>query len=237
MLYLMEILCIIPARSGSKGIKDKNIKLLNGKPLLSWSILQAKKCDYKMKIIVSTDSEKYKKIAEESGAEVPFLRPKEISQDLSTDFEFVNHCVNWLKKNQNYKPKIIVQLRPTQPNRKVEDINKAIKLFIDNYDNYDSLRSIIPIKKSCFKMYLLDKGKNKLDPIFKKFKNLNEPYNQCRQILPTTYLHNGYIDIIKTDILKNNTISGSNILPFIMKDDDNIDIDLPEDWSKSLQKI
>ena len=86
-------------------------------------------------------------------------------------------------------------------------------------------------------MYLLDKGKNKLDPIFKKFKNLNEPYNQCRQILPTTYLHNGYIDIIKTDILKNNTISGSNILPFIMKDDDNIDIDLPEDWSKSLQKI
>ena len=75
---MTEILCIIPARSGSKGIIDKNIIDYNGKPLLAWSIIQAKNSKYKMKIIVSTDSEKYKKIALEYGAEVPFLRPPEI---------------------------------------------------------------------------------------------------------------------------------------------------------------
>tara|TARA_B110000858_G_C17797841_1_gene473493 strand:- start:1907 stop:2614 length:708 start_codon:yes stop_codon:yes gene_type:complete len=229
----MKILCIIPARSGSRGIKDKNIKLLNGKPLLSWSILQAKECKFDMRIVVSTDSEKYKNIAKEYGAEVPFFRPKEISGDLSTDLEFLKHCVDWFKKNENYNPDFIVQLRPTQPNRKIEDINNAIELFIKNFDNYDSLRSVIPIKKSCFKMYLLDENKNKLDPIFNNFNNIKEPYNQCRQVLPTTYLHNGYIDILKTEILNKDTISGNNILPYIMKYNDNIDIDLPDDWNKS----
>ena len=85
------ILCIIPARSGSKGIKDKNIKLFNGKPLLAWSILQAKQCSHDMRIIVSTDSHEYSRIAEQYGAEVPFLRPKHLSQDLSTDFECIEH--------------------------------------------------------------------------------------------------------------------------------------------------
>lgn len=227
----MKILCIIPARSGSKGIKNKNIKMLNGKPLLCWSILQAKKCKFNMKIVVSTDSEKYKNIAEEYGAEVPFLRPKDISGDLSTDYEFLKHCVDWFKKNEKYSPDFIIQLRPTQPNRKIEDIDKAIEIFIKEFDNYDSLRSVIPIKKSCFKMYLLED--DKLNPIFKNYKNIKEPYNQCRQILPTTYLHNGYIDILKTEILNNNTISGNKILPYIMKDNDNIDIDFIEDWNKS----
>jgi CMP-N-acetylneuraminic acid synthetase len=227
----MKILCIIPARSGSKGIKNKNIKMLNGKPLLCWSILQAQKCKFNMKIVVSTDSEKYKNIAEEYGAEVPFLRPKDISGDLSTDYEFLKHCVDWFKKNEKYNPDLIIQLRPTQPNRKIEDIDKAIELFIKEFDNYDSLRSVIPIKKSCFKMYLLKD--NKLNPIFKNYKDIKEPYNQCRQILPTTYLHNGYIDILKTEILNNNTISGNKILPYIMKDNDNIDIDFIDDWNKS----
>ena len=80
-------------------------------------------------------------------------------------------------------------------------------------------------------MYLLED--NKLNPIFKNYKNIKEPYNQCRQILPTTYLHNGYIDILKTEILNNNTISGNKILPYIMKDSDNIDIDFIDDWNKS----
>jgi CMP-N-acetylneuraminic acid synthetase len=231
----MKILCIIPARSGSKGIKNKNIKILKGKPLLAWSIHQAQQSKYKMKIIVSTDSEQYANIAKEYGAEVPFLRPKEISGDLSTDFECIKHCVDWLNINEKYIPDIIVQLRPTQPNRKVSDIDKAIKMFTDNINNFDSLRSVIPIKKSCFKMYTIEN--NFLIPTFNNFKNINEPYNQCRQILPQTYLHNGYIDILKTSILKDNTISGNNILPFIMKELNNIDIDFLDDWNKCLKNI
>lgn len=223
---MVEILCIIPARSGSKGIKNKNIMDFNGKPLLAWSIEQAQKCNYEMKIIVSTDSQEYADIAIKYGAEVPFLRPSNISDDLSTDFEFINHCVNWLKTNENYSCDIILQLRPTSPSRNVEDINKAVELFIENRDKFDSLRSVIPFEKSPFKMYSLND--NKLTPLFNKINNIQEPYNQPRQILPQCYLHNGYIDILNTSILNDNTISGKNILPFIMDNNNDLDIDVIE---------
>lgn len=223
----MKILCIIPARSGSKGIKNKNIIDFNGKPLIAWSIEQAQKCYYNMKIIVSTDSQEYADIALKYGADVPFLRPPEISDDLSTDFEFIKHCVDWLKKNENYTCDIILQLRPTSPTRDIEDINKALDIFIKNRDKYDSLRSIIPFEKSPFKMYsVID---NTLIPLFNEINNIKEPYNQPRQILPQCYLHNGYIDIINTSLLYHNTISGKKILPFIMNKKNNIDIDINTD--------
>ena len=124
----MKILCLIPARSGSKGVPNKNIKLLGNKPLLAWSIEQAlaSKRVANMRIIVSTDSEEYKQIAIKWGAEVPFLRPIKISQDLSTDYEFISHALVWFKNKENYIPDIILQLRPTQPCRKVEDIDKLM---------------------------------------------------------------------------------------------------------------
>ena len=223
-----KILCIIPARSGSKGIKNKNIKMYNGKPLLQWSVEQALNSKYKMKIIVSTDSEEYKNIALQSGAEVPFLRPIEISGDLSTDYECFYHCVEWLNKNENYVPDIILHLRPTSPTRKINDIDNALKIFIETRHLYDSLRSVIEIDKSPYKMYnVFD---DKLVPLFKNMENIKEPFNQCRQILPKAYLHNGYIDIFNCEILKNNSISGENIYPYVMNDNDNIDIDLLKDW-------
>lgn len=224
---MVEILCIIPARSGSKGIKNKNIMNYNGKPLVVWSIEQAQKCKYKMKIIVSTDSQEYANIVRTYGVEVPFIRPSEISNDLSTDFEFINHCVNWLKINENYKCDIILQLRPTCPKRKIEDINKALELFIKNRGQFDSLRSVIPFEKSPFKMYSLND--NTLTPLFNEINNIKEPYNQPRQILPQCYLHNGYIDILNTSILNENTITGKHILPFIMDDNNNLDIDVISD--------
>lgn len=224
---MLEILCIIPARSGSKGIIDKNIIDYNGKPLLSWSIIQAKNSKYKMRIIVSTDSEKYKKIAIEYGAEVPFLRPPEISQDLSTDFECINHCVKWLEKNENYKSDIILHLRPTSPNRSVTLIDDCLDNFIKNRSNYDSLRSVIPFDKSPFKMYKI--ANNHLLPLFRSIDNIYEPYNQARQILPQCYLHNGYVDILNTSILQYSTISGNKILPYVMNEEHNIDIDNPKD--------
>jgi len=226
----MKILCIIPARSGSKSLSHKNIKILKGKPLLAWSIGHAQKCKYsrQIRIIVSTDSEEYAKIARKYGAETPFLRPLEISNDLSTDFECIKHCIDWLKENEKYTSDIILQLRPTQPCRKVEDINECLDIFIKNIGKYDSLRSVIPVEKSPFKMYLTQN--NELKPLFKQVNNIKEPYNQLRQILPQAYLHNGYIDIIKTKILDDNTISGERIYPYIMDKNETIDIDTMEDW-------
>ena len=225
---MIRVLCIIPARSGSKGLPHKNIKDYRGKPLLAWSIEQAQLCRYDMKIVVSTDSKEYADIAMKYGAEVPFLRPPEISGDLSTDYECMKHSVEWLKQNQQYYPDIVLQLRPTSPLRKVEDINNAIGLFLENRENYDSLRSVVEFEKSPYKMYTLTE--NTLVPLFKKVDDIDEPYNQCRQILPKCYLHNGYIDIFNTSILENATISGERIYPYLMNKEDTLDIDEAKDW-------
>lgn len=230
---MYNILSIIPARSGSKALLDKNIKLFKNKPLLAWSIEQSKLSKYKsqIKIIVSTDSEKYAKIAEEYGAEVPFLRPKELSEDLSIDYQFIKHCLDYLKANNNYIPDIVLLLRPTQPCRKIEDIDKCLDLFIQNRNTYDSLRTVIPVEKSPYKMYTINN--NNLTPLFKNVNEISEPYNQPRQILPQCYLHNGYIDIFNTNIIKNGTISGDNIYPYVMNKNETIDIDTQEDWEKA----
>lgn len=234
----MKILVIIPARSGSKGITHKNIRNFRGKPLLAWSIEQAKQSKYYgyMKLIVSTDSEEYAVISQKYGAETPFLRPKEISKDLSTDYECINHCVKWLQKNQNYESDIILHLRPTQPCRKVEDIDKCIELFWDIKEEYDSLRSVVLFDKSPYKMYSIDENNILLNPLYREKSGINEPYNQCRQILPKTYLHNGYIDIINTNIIDKSTISGNKIYPYVMHKSDTIDIDTLDDWIKAENK-
>ena len=227
----MKILCIIPARSGSKGISHKNIKLFHNKPLLAWSISQAQQSKYNMRIIVSTDSEQYATIANNHGAETPFLRPSEISQDLSTDYECIKHCLDWLKNNDNYIPDIVLQLRPTQPLRKIETIDNCLDIFIQNRNNYSSLRTVVEFEKSPYKMYnIVD---NQLLPLFTEINNIKEPYNQCRQVLPKTYLHNGYIDIFNADIIHDNTISGLSIYPYVMNKNDVIDIDNNDDWIKA----
>lgn len=230
-----NILCIIPARSGSKGIPHKNIKLLKGNPMINYSIDQALKCKYKMRIIVTTDSEEYRQIILKKynkKIEIPFLRPKEISGDLSTDKEFIIHCLDYLK-NENYKSDFIVQLRPTYPLRKIEILNDTIEKFINNRNKYDSLRTVIPIEKSPYKMYRINN--NILKPLFKEVEYngriIKEPYNECRQTLPNIYLHNGYIDILNTNIISNNTISGNNIYPYIMSKNDYHDIDNIEDFN------
>lgn len=225
----MKILAIIPARSGSKGIPNKNIRSFNGKPLIYWSIQQATRSKYINRIIVSTDSEKYKKVALDCGAEVPFLRPLNISGDLSTDYEFMKHCLDHLTENECYNPDIIVQLRPTYPLRKIELLDEMIKLFINNYHDYDSLRTVVKIDKSPYKMYSIKN--NKLIPLFRQVNSIKEPYNKCRQVLPETYLHNGYIDILKPSIIYDlQSVSGNKILPFIMNKDEIDDIDTEADW-------
>jgi len=228
----LKILCIIPARSGSKSLPHKNIKIYNDKPLRSHSILHAQKSKYNMRIIVSTDSKEYQQIANKYGAETPFLRPPEISLDNSLDIDFIKHTIKWLKIHENYNPDIILQLRPTSPTRKVDDIDKALDLFIENIDNYDSLRSVIEFDKYPYKMYNIEN--NILIPLFNSVNSITEPYNSLRQLLPKCYLHNGYIDIFKTNIIENNTISGKKILPFVMDYNNNIDIDTENDWNTLL---
>lgn len=238
-LQNLNIIALIPARSGSKGIPHKNIKLYKGIPLMAHSIILAKKCKYINNVYVSTDSQQYANIATEYGAEVPFLRPVELSDDLSPDYDCFKHFLEWMIHHKQVLPDIIIHLRPTYPNRTIHLLNLSIELFINEYNNYDSLRSVVPYKKTPFKMYHINydsNNNNLLIPFLKDdpYHRFVEPYNQARQNFPETFLHNGCIDIVKSSvILNNNLLSGSRIFPFIMDEDETNDIDDLDDFSKS----
>jgi CMP-N,N'-diacetyllegionaminic acid synthase len=127
----LKILGIVGIRSGSKGVKDKNIKELAGKPLVAWILETAKKSRYINRIVVSTDSKDYAKIAMAYGADAPYLRPNNLSTDESPEFEYIKHMVEWLDKNENYQPDIIVRMMATSPLQDVNDIDTIIEKLID----------------------------------------------------------------------------------------------------------
>ena len=137
----MNIVCLIPARGGSKGLKDKNIVELSGHPLIAYSIAAAKLSKYIDDIVVTTDSEKIASIAKGYGAVVPFLRPVEISQDRSLDIEFFAHYLNFLESHSIEMPDLIIHLRPCVPLREIKVIDKAIEYMVQNKEA-SALRSM-----------------------------------------------------------------------------------------------
>jgi CMP-N,N'-diacetyllegionaminic acid synthase len=234
----MKITAIIPARGGSKGIPGKNIKLLGETPLIAYSIEQAKGSKYINDIVVTTDDENIALTSKEYGANVPYLRPKEISGDYATDYEFIKYHLEWCKENDVELPELIVQLRPTYPLRKIEILDECIERMLDIEKYYDSLRTVIPNEKTPYKMYIISNSENCLIPLFNEVNGIKEPYNQPRQILPKTYMHNGYIDIIRTSsFFKFDSITGNNIYPYILPKDEIFDIDTMEDWKKVEDKL
>lgn len=224
----MEILALIPARSGSKSIKDKNIRFFKNIPLIAHSIITSKETKLITRIIVSTDSEKYAKIAQDYGAEVPFLRPKSISNDKSTDIELFQHALMWLKKHENYTPDVCVHLRPTHPIRDPKDIDAMIEMLLKD-DSVDSVRSISIENKTPYKMWQMNEY-NELKPVASC--NIPEAYNMPRQILPTVYSQNGSIDVIRTTtITEKKSMTGDIIKGYVTPI--NCDIDTEPDFIKA----
>lgn len=223
----MRFISLIPARSGSKGLPNKNIKELNGKPLLAWTIESSLSCSSIEKTIVSTDSQQYADIAISYGAEVPFLRPAEFSQDSSTDLQMVLHFIDWIQSESlNFDG--IIHLRPTTPFREVTVLEKAIELFIREYDDITCLRSVEEMSETAYKSYLVEEGR--LNPIIKGW-NLDK-VNQPRQAFPKTFSANGYIDILKLKhIVKKRDLHGNEVLPFHTSQ--SIEIDNEMDFNKA----
>ncbi len=208
----MDIVAIIPARSGSKTIKDKNIKLLSGHPLISYSIEAAKRSSFINRVIVSTDSKKYARIAIKYNAEVPFLRPLEYSNDMSTDREFLIHAVEWFDQNENYKPEYWVHLRPTTPLRVIKNLDDAIEMFIEN-QNATSLRSAHKAPESPLKWFTKNKEGNFIG--LNKTFDREETYNLPKEAFETVYVPNGYVDIIRrSTIISDTKIHGNKIMGY-----------------------
>ena len=207
-----KIIAIIPARSGSKGVPDKNIRNLGGFPLIQWSIEACKKSKMISRIIVSTDSSEYGKICQDLGADVPFLRPAEISKDSSTDLEFVNHALDWLETNDN-QPDFLVHIRPTTPLREPKIIDEAITKILDQ-PSFTSLRSIHEMSESAYKNFEVIND-DTLVTVFDRNNDLDHS-NLGRQSFPRTFVPNGYVDVLRTSFIrKANLLHGNKVMPFI----------------------
>jgi N-acylneuraminate cytidylyltransferase len=211
---MKEILAVITARKESKRVPRKNLRHLWGKPLVYHTFKTALESKRLQRIILSSDDEDLIAYAAGfPGIEVPFKRPKEISQDTSSDWQVFNHALEQLQK-LNYKPEIIVHLRPTSPLRTSSQIDAAIDLILENPDA-TSVRSVKKVEQSIFKTYFI---RNK----YLEFINLPDIPNARdlpSQILPDTYKHVGYVDVIRVStIQKEKSMTGDRILPFFIED-------------------
>jgi YrbI family 3-deoxy-D-manno-octulosonate 8-phosphate phosphatase len=228
---MTEVLAIIPARGGSKGIPRKNIRSFAGYPLIAWSIAAAQQSKYVTRIIVSTDDEEIAAVAREYGAETPFLRPAEFAQDKSTDLPVFEHALNWLAEHEGYHPEVVIQLRPTSPVRPRGLIDDAIQILLDHPDA-DCVRGVVPSGQNPFKMWRFDDPKQPMKPLL-SVDGIAEPYNAPRQILPPTYWQTGHIDAIRVStILNGHTLTGDVIYPLVIDSKYTVDIDTLPDWAK-----
>ena len=217
---------LIPARSGSKGLKNKNIKILHGHPLIAYSITAAKMTSKISDVVVTTDSERIASIARKYGASTPFLRPKKISKDKSLDIEFFEHFIEFCIKKKLDVPEYIVHLSPTVPLREIKVMVKAINK-IKNTPRATALRSVEQTSLVPEKIFRERKGF--LEGYFPDLHG--EYYNLPRQNYSEALIPNGQIDIIKAKNIIEGSLHGNKIISFIT--DHVPDIDNLKDYQKA----
>ena len=210
----MRILALIPARGGSKGIKNKNIINLCGKPLISYTIGASLASKFIDDTIVSTDSEIIAKVARDFGAETPFLRPAELASDTSKSIDTVVHALDFLRNNGRVYD-CVVFLQPTQPLRTSEDIDNAIQTFYDN--GRKSLVSVCDVENNPVLIRTIERGT--LQPLLTIGSDLR------RQDMPKFYCVNGCIYINAVEEINCNLSQNDNVIPYCMDIKHSVDID------------
>lgn len=228
---MTEVLAIIPARGGSKGIPRKNIREFAGYPLIAYSIAAASQAQTVTRLIVSTDDEEIAAVARQFGAETPFLRPAEFAQDNSIDLPSFQHALQWLAEHESYRPEVVVQLRPTSPLRPCDCVDRAVKSLLSHPDA-DSVRGVVPAGQNPHKMWRVS-GEDAPMKNLLEVPGLAEPYNAPRQALPQIYWQTGHIDAIRAvTILKKASMSGERIYPLPIDARYTVDIDNLGDWAR-----
>ena len=214
------MIAIIPARGGSKGVPKKNIYLIGGKPLIYYTIAEALKSKELDKVVVSTDDEEIARISKNLGAEVPFLRPKELAQDDTSTKEALKNLLPELEKFYKIKIDQYVLLEPTSPLRQVSHIDEAIRVFYSVAEKYDSVLGLSEAKCSPYHM-------NKITPQNEVVQLLTDfPQETKRQDFPKVYMSNGAIYVVKSaNILNKNSILGQKIYPYIMPEEFSFEVD------------
>lgn len=230
MVDIPQVLAVIPARGGSKSIPRKNIRSFAGHPLIAYSIASGLAAQTVTRLIVSTDDDEIAAISRTYGAETPFLRPAEISQDQTPDLPVFQHALQWLQDEEGYQPEIVVQLRPTSPLRRVSHIDQAVYRLLERLDA-DAVRTVCTPFQNPFKMWRIGPD-GLMQPLLST--EFSEPYNMPRQALPDVFWQTGYVDAAWADtIMLKNSMTGQNILPLVIDPGDWIDIDSPDDWRRA----
>jgi CMP-N-acetylneuraminic acid synthetase len=216
----MNILAIVPAREGSKGIPKKNIYPLYNTPLIYYTIKAIQRSKLITRAILSSDSSEVIKVAKDYGLEVPFVRPSKLAQDDTPALPVVKHAVKWLEETENYKVDYIILLQPTSPLRTENHIDEALSILINS--DADSLVSIVEVPHN-FNPYSIMKLQGKyLSPylLFDENKNL-------RQFKPVFYARNGAAIYAFTYncLMNKHSIYGDKILPYLMEKASSIDVD------------
>lgn len=216
----MQIITIIPARGGSKGIPNKNIAPAFGKPLIAWTIEATRQSAFLDRVIVTTDSVAIAEIASAYGAEVPFLRPPELARDDTPDLPVYQHTLAWLREHQGYQPECVVWLRPTSPMRTTHDIDAAVALLQQN--QADCVRSVCLAEHHPYWMkHREDDGR--LVPCIE---GADEHTYYQRQLLPPVYRLNGAVEVVRcTSVINNGRLYGGVMYGYVMPPERSIDID------------
>lgn len=219
MLEKKSFIGIIPARGGSKRLPNKNILRLNNKPLIAYSIEAAEKCPYLDELMVTTDSEKIKKIAEKYGANVPFLRPGYLATNIASNFDTVKHTIEFYKNILNKKFDYFVLLQPTSPLRSTRNINEAIEFLIKK--RADAVIAISKMEHNPLKSNTIPDNLS-----LKNFQPENVK-NKRMQDLDIYYRENGAIYIVDIDrfFQEKTFFINDNIYGYIMKQENSVDID------------
>lgn len=226
------VYAIIPARSGSKGVVDKNIRKVAGHPMLAYSIAAAQLTPGIQRIIVSTDSPKYAEISCQYGAETPFLRPESISGSKSTDIEFMLHAIKWFQDNEQVLPEFWVHLRPTAPLRDPSILQSALEKMLHD-PTADSLRSAHRSEACPFKWFWKSE-----DGYFQTLNGISlDDANGPRQAFPTVYIPDGYVDILRTSYIQQyHLLHGKRMIAF-ESPENTIDVDHISDFEKLQETV
>lgn len=228
---MLSVVSIVPARSGSKTLPNKNIRELAGMPLLCHSVEYSKRCDLVSQTIVSTDSTEIAEIARKCGALVPFIRPKEYSLDNSRDYSFMRHALDYLE-SEGLVFDIYVLLRPTSPLRPPNLIERAIKIF-ENNDRVTSIRSVAKCTEHPYRIWKEDEGGS----ICGLLNTVHEPYNIPRQELPEMFFQTGDLEAVRRETLIMGSVSGDNVFPLVIEYDEMLDIDREAEFQVAQSKI
>jgi CMP-N-acetylneuraminic acid synthetase len=220
---LNNVLALVTARGGSKGIPGKNIKPLQGKPLLAWSVETAKQSASIARVVISTDDPEIAEVGRQWGAEAPFVRPQEFAADASSHIDVLVHAIEWFASNEGYRPEYVLTLQPTSPLRTAADIDAACAIAEAN-----DADAVIGVEETHHHPYLVRKvgADGRLD----QFISTDIEYLR-RQDIPAAFMINGAIFLNRREsLLRDGTFEPASAYPYVMPPDRSLQIDTPWDW-------